>query len=120
VTVEFDHICNMTSDVDRSVKESELRIQANNVLIELKNSLFTGHKKFELRESSAEFQGPVIKFTSLATGHWAWNTIKNIGAAVSDSYINDFIINVEGTYAQIIVENGSLSGTYLIAVQTIG
>ena len=110
----------MTSDVDKSLKESELRIQANNALIELTNSLFTGHKKFELRESYPEYQGPVIKFNSLAPGHWAWNAIMNTGVAVIDSYINDFITNVEGTYAQIIVENGSLSGTYLIAVQTIG
>ena len=43
--VEYVHICNMTSDVNRG-KEIELRILANRELIELTNSLFGGHKKF--------------------------------------------------------------------------
>ena len=58
-------------------------------------SFFTGHKKFELCESSPEYQGPVLKFDSLAPGNWAWNAIMNTGVVVSDSYINDFITNVE-------------------------
>jgi hypothetical protein len=37
----------------------------------------------------------------------------NTGVVVSYSYINDFITNVEGIYAQIIVENGPVSGTRL-------
>jgi hypothetical protein len=60
---------------NRALKKREIRIQVNNALIELTNSLFTGNKKFELRESSPEYQGPVIKFNSLAPGHWASNAI---------------------------------------------
>ena len=71
-------------------------------------------------KSYPEYQGPVKKFASLDPGHWAGNAIMNTGVAVIDPYINDFITNVEGTYAQIIVENGPPIGTYLIAVQTIG
>ena len=95
-------------------------MQANNVLIELTNSLFGGNKKFELLESYPEYQWPVIKFDSLAPDNWACNAIINTGVVVSDSYINDFITNVEGTYAQIDVASGPLIGKYVISIQTIG
>jgi hypothetical protein len=111
------HSFNMQLDGNRALKKRELRIQANNALIELTNSLFTSHKKFEHYESSADFHGPIIKFDSLSPSDWAWNAIMR-GLAVSDAEINDFIINVQGSYAQIIVENGHLSGSYMVAVQT--
>jgi hypothetical protein len=114
-----EHIPNIPYDANRLAKELEGRSQANRLLIELTNSLFTSHKKFEHYESSANFHGPVIKFDSLSPNDWAWNAIMR-GLAVTDAEVNEFIINVQGSYAQINVENGHLSGSYMVAVQTIG
>jgi hypothetical protein len=112
----------MTSDVDRSVKESELRKQANNILIELTNSLFAGDKKLELcvPRGDANFHAPVIKIESVRADHWAGIAILKNGIVLKDDpYIYDFVKNVQGTYAQIDVANGPFIGTYEIAVQTV-
>ena len=107
--------------MNRSVKESELRIQANSVLVELANSLFPGDKKFEVHAPGTNtIHAPVIKLGSVTMDHWAGITIQHAGLNLGNSqYIYDFVMKVKGTYAQIIVESGSLEGRFFISVQPV-
>jgi hypothetical protein len=118
-TAKAEHV--HAAEMNRSVKENELRIQANNVLVELVNSLFPGDKKFELSASRTyPIHGPVIKLGSVTMDHWAGKTILCAGLTLRDSpYIYDFVTKVKGTYAQIIVESGPLKGRFLISVQPV-
>ena len=119
---EHVHLQNMPNDANRPVKENERRSEANIILIQLTHSLFGVNKKFDLYRcvGPENFHGPVIKFDYLDPSHWAGIAIKNNGVLLSNLYINDFIINVKGTYAQIIVASGAFKGKYLISVKTIG
>lgn len=109
-------------DANRSVKEMEGRLQANRLLIELINSLFGRYKIVDVYRcvTSENFHGPVIKYVALNPYHWAGLAITNNGMAVYNEYLKEFITEVEGTYAQIDVANGSLMGKYVIKIQTTG
>lgn len=115
------HSFNLALDGNRDLKETELRIQAENVLIELTNSLFGAYKKIDVQPcvAHANIQGPVLKYDSLESYQWAGIAIMNNGLTKpTNEYINEFIISVEGTYAQIIVATGALKGKYLISIQS--
>jgi hypothetical protein len=78
------------------------------------------YKKFELcpPPRSATFHGPVIKIESVSADHWAGMAILKNGIVLRDDpYIYDFIKNVQGTYAKIVVTSGPFKGIYLIAVK---
>jgi len=119
---QHEHLPNMPNGADRKAKEKERQSQANTLLIELTNSLFGESKKIDVYRcvGPEDFRGPLLKYKSLTSYQWAAIAIRNKAMAFSNEYINEFITTVEGTYAQIIVETGSLSGTYLISVQSIG
>jgi hypothetical protein len=112
----------MAYDANRPVKEMERQMQANSLLIELTNSLFGAFKFFQVQRciESADFQGPVIKFNYLDQSHWAGMALKNRVLIPSDSVMNNFITNVGGTYAQIIVAIGPLTGIYVVSIQASG
>ena len=60
--------------------------------------------------------GPVLKFNSLNSYQWAWIAIMSNEAISSNSFINEFIASVDGTYAQINVESGPLGILYLVSI----
>ncbi len=119
MTAKEEHV--HAAEMNRSVKKSELRIQANNVLVELANSLFPGDKKFELHVPRTNpIHAPVIKLESVTIDHWAGIIIQHVGLNLRDSqFIYDFVMKVKGTYAQIIVESGPLKGRFFISVQQV-
>jgi hypothetical protein len=119
MTAKAEHV--HVAEMNRSVNENELRIQANNALDELVNSLFPGDKKFELSAPRTyPIHGPLIKLGSVTMDHWAAKTIQHAGLTLKDSpYIYDFVTKVKGTYAQIIIESGLLEGRFLISVQPV-
>lgn len=116
------HVPNAQYDANRPAKELEVRTQANRLLIELTNSLFGSSKILEVNRCDpfANFHGPVLNFYTLNPAHWAAIAILSSGSISSNSIINDFITNVEGTYAQIIVGSGPLAGSYLMSIHSVG
>ena len=117
-TAKEEHV--HETEMNRPVKESELRIQANNVLVDLANSLFPGDKKFEVSAPTYPIHGPLIKLGSVDLDDWAGRAIQHAGLNLRDSkYIYDFVMKVKGTYAQIIVESGLLKGRFFISVQPV-
>jgi hypothetical protein len=94
---EHVHNPNMSFDANRRAKELEGRMLANRQLIELTNSLFGSCKILNVNrcEPYANFHGAVIKFNSLNPYEWAGIAIRNNGAVPSNSYISEFITNVE-------------------------
>ena len=69
---------------------------------------------------SATFHAPVKKIESLSAEHWARTAIPTMGAVLTDdSHVYDFIKNVQGTYAQIVIASGDFRGTYDIVVESI-
>lgn len=118
-TAKSEHV--HLAEMNRSVKETELRSQANNVLVDLANSLFPGDKQFQLSALRTNpIHGPVIKLRGVTMDHWAGIAIRDVGLNLRDSpSIYDFVMKVKGTYAQIIVESGALKGRFFISVQPI-
>jgi hypothetical protein len=115
------HTVHISSDVNRSVNQYELQIQAGGALIELTNSLFPGEKIFKLCAPVPSAKGRVIKLDSLSIDDWAAVAIMKTGLVIEDdSYLNGFLMRAQGTYAQIIVSSGPFKGTYFIAVQKSG
>ena len=119
---EHLHILNIPYDANRPAKELEGSMLAHRLLIELTNSLFGISNIVEVIRCipSAIFHGPVIKFNNLNPYEWAGIAIMSNGAVMSDSYLNEFITNVKGTYAQIMVGSGPLTGVYLMSVRSAG
>lgn len=107
-------------DATRPAKEIEGSVQANRLLLELANTLFGRDKKFDVYPcfASTNFRGPVIKLDYLDSSHWAGFAILTNGLVPDELHINNFITNVGGTYAQIIVASGQLTGTYIFSVQS--
>ena len=95
---------------------------ANRQLIELTNSLFGSSKILDVNRCDpyAIFHGPVLKFNSLNPYEWAGIAIMSNVAISNNSFINDFITKVEGTYAQIMVGSGPLIGSYLMSIRSVG
>lgn len=123
-TAEEEHVHNpnMSYDANRRAKEQEGRILASRLLIELTNSLFGSSKILDVNrcEPYANYHGPVLKFNSLNSYQWAWIAIMSNEAISSNSFINEFIASVDGTYAQINVESGPLAGLYLVSIHSVG
>jgi hypothetical protein len=119
---EHIHIPDMPYDPNRQAKELEGSILSHRLLMELTNSLFGSSKIVEVTPCipSANYHGPVIKFNFLNPYDWPGVAIRRNGAVISDSYLNEFITHVKGTYAQIMVESGPLTGVYLMSVRSAG
>ena len=117
---EHVHNPNMLFDANRRAKELEGRMLANRQLIELTNSLFGSTKMLNVNRCDpyAIFRGPVLKFNSLNPYEWAGIAIMSNVAISNNSFINDFITKVEGTYAQIMVGSGPLIGSYLMSIRS--
>ena len=94
---EHVHNPNMSYDANRRAKKLEGRILANKQLIELTMSLFGSSKKLCVNrcEPYANFHGPLIKFDPLNAYRWAGIAIRNDGAVPSNSYIREFITQLE-------------------------
>jgi hypothetical protein len=106
---------------NRSAKEDELRMQASQSLIKLANSLFTGKISLVVEpvleaELIANFHGPVIKLDYLTTNHWSWSPIVNKVVDISGKSMNNFIVDMAGSYVLISVQNGNNSGYHLMYV----
>lgn len=116
------HTPNMPYDANRAIKEKERLMQANSLLIELTNSLFGAYRYFAVHPciELTNFHGPVSKFNYLDQYHWAGMALVNKGQIPSDSVVNNFIINVGGTYAQFVVASGPLVGRYVVFIQASG
>jgi hypothetical protein len=106
---------------NRSAEEHELRLQANQSLTTLANSLFTGKVSLVVEpvlEAAliANFHGPVIKLDYLTSDHWAWSPIVNKVVGIGETSLNNFIVDMAGSYVLISVQNGSYSGHHLIYI----
>ena len=106
---------------NRSAKGQELRLQANQSLITLANSLFTGKVRLVVEpvlEATfiANFHGPVIKLDYLTSDHWAWSLIVNKVVGIDETSMNNFIVDMACSFVLISVQNGSYSGHHLIYV----
>jgi len=105
---------------NRSAKGQELRLQANQSLITLANSLFTGKVRLVVEpvlEATfiANFH-PVIKLDYLTSDHWAWSPIVNKVVGIDETSMNNFIVDMAGSFVLISVQNGSYSGHHLIYI----
>ena len=106
---------------NRSAKGQELRLEANQSLITLANSLFTGKVRLVVEpvlEATfiANFHGPVIKLDYLTSDHWAWSLIVNKVVGIDETSMNNFIVDMAGSFVLISVQNGSYSGHHLIYI----
>jgi hypothetical protein len=106
---------------NRSAEEHELRLQANQSLTTLANSLFTGKVSLVVEpvlEAAliANFHGPVIKLDYLTSDHWAWSPIVNKVVGIGETSLNNFIVDMAGSYVLISVQNGSYSEHHLIYI----
>ncbi|MFI5423685.1 MAG: hypothetical protein ACHQXG_02740 [Nitrososphaerales archaeon] len=116
------HMINEANNLqNRLAKEHKLRLQANQSLITLANSLFTGKVRLVVEpvlEATfiANFHGPVIKLDYLTSDHWAWSPIVNKVVGIDETSMNNFIVDMAGSFVLISVQNGSYSGHHLIYI----
>jgi hypothetical protein len=124
LTAREAHRCSRTmlnaSNLENKMQiQNELIKQKDDCLVNLTNSLFSENKFLMVdpdRDNEVNFHAPKIKLNQIVPEHWACKPLLEKDTELNDYDLRRIIADMDGTFAQIVIENGDFAGSHLMYI----